>query len=471
MQFNHTAISSAVSEVQTNADPKAIYKWSLEFKVLEEGALDTEDEDICISPREKEGFFSPIFLPNIDFIGDYEKTIGYHVSVACMVSAGLWVHVLEPNRNHLRVYLTRARVTGLEGDVDMQDTPVVFVYKPIFKEDGASKKSVGEVKKISRKELDMRGMLDLQIDLLPYALEAVQAAPVGGIWRNTTAMDVLRSNYIGVCSQFELEGEKLIEHYQIAKDYNTQKLGFIDIKGPTPLMDLHKVLQDNYHGIWPTGISRFLKDKTWFIFPPYDLKRITKERRTLSIFIAPQKEAGSSPRSYFIDGDTLKIVCTGDINVKDTTQENFLKHGDGLRYASASSVLEGQWLTLKDGKAVASRAANYNELRIKADSYTDHRMQEASRNFSDNTMANLSTLAGRKGFVVSLTWNYADHTLIDPGMPVRIFYQDASELKTLVGNVMFQHAAIQTTQQGISQGNYITTSALMIFCTPEEELS
>lgn len=79
MQFNHTAIAAAVSEVQTYSDPKAIYKWSLEFKVLEEGTLDTEDDDLCTGPREKEGFFSPIFLPNIDFIGDYEKTISVRV--------------------------------------------------------------------------------------------------------------------------------------------------------------------------------------------------------------------------------------------------------------------------------------------------------------------------------------------------------------------------------------------------------
>lgn len=467
MDFSLSPVANLVNEVIEGSTETLRYLWKVEFFLKEDSPVDLTDADLAVTEQERNGFFSPIFVSNLDFIGDYEKGFCDHINMTCDVPLGMWVKVLEPSKHHMTLYLTRTRVKS-DGTPATDDTPVVMIFKPVFKADNTE--TIGSTRGISRRELDIRDLYNLDIDLMPYAVEAVQAAVCGGTWRNVKAIDVMRGVFIDVCKDFEYEGDKLIKHQRCAGGANDKVLGHITIKPGEYLTDLPSMLQKHHLGIWPTGINRYLQGDTWFFYPPYDVKRVEKETKVLTVIVAPEKPYGGSERSYLVDGDNLKIICTGTIGVVDPTQNNFLRDGDGIRYASASQVLDGDWLETKGGKAVATRSKNFNELRVKADKYTDHRTARAGAAFSDNTLQNLSVLAGRVGKIVTLSWSYADHTLIEPGMPCRVFYDDHGEVKELIGQVSGMHASIQTTQRAAAVGNHVTTCALFIFCQAVEDV-
>lgn len=457
----------SIDEITSNDKAKPQWQWSVEFKLQEGAPVDLENPDIACMPREKEGIYWPIMTPNLDMIRDYEKGFCEHANMIVEVGAGMWLKVLSPARHHLRVYITR-RVVSREGGTEELEEPLSLVFKPIFKDGPEAHQSIDETIQLTRQELDARGIVQLDVDLLSPAAEAVQSAPCGGTWRDVAAADLMQLVFANVCSQFTFEGTPLITQQVIADKANKTKRKFITIPAGTALTDLPAMLHRHHGGIWPTGVNRFLQDDTWYFYPPYDTERVDNERVTLTIVRAPERTYGGSTRTYLVDGDHVKILASGAIGTLDPTQKQFLQQGDGRRFASAKKVLDGTWLETKDNKAVASRSKNFSEMRIAADEYTDHRILNAPERFTDNALFQLSLLAGKKGQLVNLEWVNADHTLIRPGMPCRILYEENRTVMELKGVVQYLNVSIQTTQVAAAAGEYKCTCSLVIFClTPE----
>lgn len=461
-------ISHIVNEITDQDGPQPQWSWDLKFKLLPESNFDFTNPDLARTPEEKEGFFIPISFTNIDFVMDFEKGFCAHVNASMRVGAGMWLKVLSPYREFLRVYMVRERRLSQGGAVDQESEPKSYVFKPIFKDNAEAYPTISETIGLTRTELDIRDLLTLDIDLLDPATEAIQTAACGGIWRNATASDVMQVVFADVCSQMEYEGEKIIKGQVISDRTNPGKREHISVIPGTPLVDLPLVLQKDQGGIWTTGCSRFLFEGVWYFYPPYDTTRIDRERYTLTIAKIPDVAGTGARHTYMKDGDQLKIIAASDSQIQDFTQANFLTQGDGVRFAKAGSVMD-DWLEVKDNKAVAKRGKNNTEVRMKAPGQTDHRTYNADRRFTDNSFEQFSKLASRRGQLLSLTWNYADHTLLKPGMPCRVLYEENDQIKELHGVLVGCHAAVQATESAAAIGNHITTCALFVFCNKPEK--
>ena len=458
-----SALGPALKEILNHSEARPNTVWTLEFRLDEDAPIDLEDGDLAADSIERGGIYHPVMVNNVDFISDYVTNFCDHINTVLTVGMGMWLRVLSPCRQHIKVYLTR-HYENRQGGVQLLEEPLVYIFKPIFKDTEEAHATISETMMLTRKELDARGLVTLDVDLLDAATEAVQSAPCGGNWRDQTAMAVMRGVFADVCSQLTFEGEPIIKYQQVCEDSNPNLRSYILIKAGTQLTDLPIELHKNHGGLWPTGIGRYLQNDTWYFYPPYDTERVESEDKTLTIVRAPERLYGGVIKTWLKDGDHLKILAYGDIQLLDKTQQNFLKEGSGLRFGTAQSVLDGSWLEVKDNKAVASRAKNLSEVRISAPDYTDARTNNSEQWFTDNPMFQLSNLSSRKGSIISLTWNYADHTLIRPGMPCRILYEEDNMVMEIKGVVVGKQASIQTTKKGASDGGNITTCALFLFC-------
>lgn len=469
--FSTSPLIHTVREITDQDAPQPQWSWDVKFKVLPESGMDFGDKDLARTPEERDGFFIPISFTNLDFVMDFEKGFCTHINCSLRVGAGMWLKVLAPYREHLRVHLVREQRKSQGGPVDQEVEPLSYVFKPIFKDNAEAHESVSETIKLTRTELDIRDMLTLDVDLLDPATEAIQSAACGGIWRKATAADVMQAVFADVCSQMEYEGEKLITGQVIAEKTNTEKREHVSVPSGTPLVDLPMLLQKDQGGIWPTGCSRYLMGKLWYFYPPYDTTRIDRERFTLTVVKIPDVAGTGAKHTFLKDGDQLKIIAASESQIQDMTQPNFLQQGDGTRFAKAGSVMD-DWLEVKDNKAIAKRGKTNTEARIKADNQTDHRTFNANKRFTDNPYEQYSQLASRRGQLLSFVWSYADHTLLKPGMATRVLYEKGDEIKELHGVLVGCHAAVQATESAAAIGNHITTCALFVFCNePVEQAS
>lgn len=462
--FNSSPLVHLAREIADQEAPQPQWRWTAEFKVLPESGMDFADTDLARTEKEREGFFQPLFFTNLDFIGNFEKGFCDHVNCTLTVGMGLWLKVLSPHREQLRIYLTRERLLRQGGEVDPESDPLILTFKPLFKDNAEAHDVVGETLKLTRTELDMRGILTLDIDLLDAVSEFIQSAPCGGTYRKHTTAEVMQGIFAIACEGVTQDGEPVKIGQVIADRTNEEKREHITVQAGFPLVHLPTLLQQKMGGIWPTGCSRYMYNRKWYFFPPYDTTRVERERVTLTIVRVPEIFGTGVKHTYLQDGDQLKLIAASDNQIKDMTQTNFLQQGDGVRFAKASAVMSNDWMEVKDNKAIARRSKTNTEVRIKADGQTDHRTMNASTTFTDNPYREYSELAARRGQLLSFSWSYADHTLITPGMPCRVLYEDNSEIVELHGVVVGRSAAVQTTQQAASTGNHITTCALFVFC-------
>lgn len=463
MSYKTSPLIHLIREITGQDIPQPQWSWDMKFEVLPESGIDLTDEDLARSSTEKMGFYEPIVFTNLDIIADYEKAFCDHVNMIVQVPAGMWLKVLSPYREFLRVHLVRERRVYQNGPIDIEEDPLVLIFKPIFKDSAEAHETVSETMRLTRAELDIRNVLSVDLDLLDPATEAVQAAACGGIWRRHKTSDVLQGVFADVCSQMTYEGEKLITAQVISDRTNPDKMEHISILPGTPLVDLPLILQKEQGGIWSTGCGYFLSDKTWYFYPPYDTTRVLRERFTLTIVLISDIAGQGAKHTYLKDADHLKIIAASESQIQDMTQRNFLTLGDGTRFTKASTLMD-DWVVTKDNKAVANRATANTEVRLKADKQTDHRTFNAAKRITDNAYDQYSALASRQGQLLSFTWMYADHTLLKPGMACRVLYDVDGEIKELHGVLVGRHAAIQATERAVSIDNYVTSCAMFVFC-------
>lgn len=468
MSYESSPLKKAIDEIVSQDTKEAHFEWKLQFKVLEDAPVDLSDPEIANTTQEKEGFFDPFCMTNLDFISNFEVDFCEHVNANVQVPLGMWLKVLSPSRHHLLVYLTRIRRVVQDGAEDWDEEPLVLVYKPIFKDGGAASDSVSSTKNISRAELDLRGIVDVDVDLMSPASEAVQAAVCGGIFRRVKASDCMQAVFADVCSQMEFESEPLVTGQFLAETPNEQIREQITINSGTMLTNLPLLLQQEHGGIYPAGINRFLEGKSWYFYPPYDTTRVQREEKTLTAYISNDLYTSGFTRTFFEDGNQLKIIVGSETKLKDLTQMKYLQMGDGSRHALASPVESG-WVETKGNKAFAQRQNFNTEARIHDPQRTDSRIFMGSRRFTDNTHHEMSLLAARKGFHLSLVWSYADHQLITPGMPVRVFSEEDDQLYEIHGVVMKRQAAVQSTKRGAMMASHQCTCVLFVFCNFPEE--
>lgn len=463
LDFQTSPLVHTVNEITKQEGPSPQWRWTFQFKVLPESGMDFSDKDLAATAMEKEGFYKPVAVTNLDFIGDFEKSFCDHVNCMTVVGMGVWLKILSPYRKYLRVYLTRTRLLRQGGDQDLDEEPLVLVFKPIFKDTPEAYETVGDTLRLTRRELDVRGILNLEMDLLDDVSAFVQSARCGGIYRKHTTSEVLQALYSVACEGVQDNGEVVALGQVLADRTNKEKREHISIEAGTPLVDLPMLLQERMGGIWSTGCSRYLYNRKWYFYPCYDTTRVEREQETMTIVRVPETTSAGARHTFLRDGGQLKIIAGSDSQIKDLTQQNFLQQGDGVRFAKAGSVLS-DWLEVKDNKAIARRTKTNSEVRMRADGETDHRTSNSDTRFTDNPLQQYSLLASRRGQLLSFVWTYADHTLVRPGMACRVLYEEKGEIKELHGVVVGRHAAVQTTQKAASVGDHITTCALFVFC-------
>jgi spore maturation protein CgeB len=78
----------------------------------------------------------------------------------------------------------------------------------------------------------------------------------------------------------------------------------------------------------------------------------------------------------------------------------------------------------------------------------------------------MERLAARRGQTLIAEWRKADHTLIKPGMRVKVMYQDHEEVRELFGRVINKQASIQKLGYGMVVTDHLSTCTLHVFFNP-----
>ena len=400
---------------------------------------------------------------NIDIGRDYVDNFGDELVVSAMIPGGDYSYKMYPNLDQLEATLYRFDIGQnnverlLPSMANWSQRYVANVIKP-----PASVVEQNTRNQATERNLNLTQMLDLNIQLIPATIDQLRMMTVGGVYRNTNSIDLVKSilTYhslnIDVSSEMMPLGVDIIEE----KDIATRE--HYVIPHGTRVVDAPGYIHKNCGGVYNTGFSYYFQDKMWYVYPTYNTERYNLTQKTITIINIPTNRMPGSERTFLIDGNHTTILATGNTQFTDVSEPQLLNMGNGVRYADAANFM-GSFVETVNNKTVASRGKNNNEYITVERSNDLNNASISNTRISSNPKYELSQLSGRDGVVISLVWENSDISTIYPGVPIKFKFLKEEKLKEVDGVVLKAHHYIQMSGKGVLANKHICTTTLALF--------
>ena len=480
-------INAEIKKIAEQQTDLHLYSWDCYFRIRNPNPIGTEpidrNKDNHTPEHEAKNIYRPLKILNIDFVKNYINNIGDEGHLVAVFGYGQWFKILQWYRDYLEVVLVKKpkKIVSYEEDTSREEVKTVYYAIP----KGDTGYATGDVllERCNRTVVDnRRGMINVEFQLIDLSIEQARAVSVGSTFRDTTAMNVCK--YVMAKESEKLtigDDGKAIEHINIDEPFNEEKRMHVIIPHGTPFLSVPKYLQENCGGLYSNGINTYLQNKTLYIYPPYDLKKIEREEKSLTIFKAPDKQYELAETTYRIEGKKVYIFTTTDLDFTNKGRETFKDKGNAVMYADARVFMNpdvdrgnGIFCERKDNKLIMNPAKGVSLYSVpetnKIMDTPNNYIRMSENNITANPYNEDSKLSMRKGAIYQLTWRNSDASLLYPAMPVKIIYShDNNEIDEIHGVLLFVHSSIQLADKGAAAGKYIQETVLGVYCSVGED--
>jgi hypothetical protein len=309
----------------------------------------------------------------------------------------------------------------------------------------------------SREQLN--GFLAVDFQLVEPTAMYLKLCEYSGVYENITPTNFLKFAF----NKSLLEATKANEpnvtpKLDIYTANNTTATTFI-LESRTRLMQLPAFVQNNA-GMYTTGIGRYYKDNTIYIYPLYNTEKYLKTTRRLNVVSMPNNGRPSPNMTYILNGDTVSIITSGEVKVDNKSEQVARNRGTGVRYTRSSSLIDGM-SSGKNNKA----GANYDKTNVakSIETKADGLSNAPKTVLTDNPYKALSELSEGLGFSIGLTWPNSKHSLIYPSMPVKFSFNENAKIVDYYGCVTGMRTTFTSTTAGFSDTTMVSNSTLTLF--------
>lgn len=377
----------------------------------------------------------------VQHVRDYQGSFGEMVYVTVQIALGdLFLQVL-PNKRTLKLTLQdSSRVKG--GNISTtvreynaillnQDDPTVTLPRDVY---------------LKREYLNQQGFINVEFQLFDEATYRVRMESVGGIYRNTTPINVLQS-LLGQTTELKgNDNRKLVNGVEVYPGANQTPRKQIVIPHGLRVVDLAHYLQAKEGGIYSTGIGCYLEDGTWYVFPPYNVTMANAYQRTATILLMTGKRF-QTETTYRKEGDNLTVLANGNNITADISQVEQLNSATGVRFQNANQLIENG-SKVKANKVVLSRNSNLSEFTTNQLNDNLANAQFAEERVTSNPFKHYSALARHNCRYVDIEWAHGDIEELHPGMPVNVVTIEGDNTKTYQGVLVNCSQTLTPVQEG-----------------------
>ena len=466
MELEVSPIQEEIDKIIEDGPKKVHHAWEVEFSIREDCdvKLSEDPDDIGYVPeKEKEKIYIPLKILNIDFVQDFERGQGDEITLTCTIALGQWVKVLYPCRDFLKATLIkRFLVEGeLSYDKDEDKETETFACMPKITEANSSEGK--HLSRRSRRELDMKGMIDIEFQLTDFSMEKLRLVTFGGIWRRCKPEELLKTILANESKKVSTGDGKAIDYIDVKKVSNETPREQYVIPQDTPLTSVAHYLQVRCGGLYSAGVNQYMRNKTWYVYPLYDTTRFGKESKTLTLIRVPEMTYTNMDRTFRVDGDKVYALATSNADFNDDVEPRYMRDGNGVRFSDARLFMNENLVETRDNKAIAHRKRINHEF-VSVDKPKRQFVQQSPLRSHANPFEEYSALARRDGVVYMFEWEKSDPSLIFPGMMAKILYSKGDDIGQLEGSILKVHTATQMLGQAVTAHGHKTTSTLFVFC-------
>lgn len=442
MEINNLPIKKEIDEI-INSGAKPVHAfWSC--------IIETPEKTI-----------EPIKLFSLDIVRNYDENFSDLIIADMMLPAGVYEYEIWPYRNELTILIKKHPINETNDKESNDENVIARRYRAIPTKQSSETIKGSNAVVGNKEELDISNLVRVEFQLMDIALEQIRLYEVGGIYKNEIPGSVAKHVLTKVSTSVNLPVEDRIHGVSMVSPDNKKINKHVVLPHGIKPMDVPTYIQDNWGGIYSTGIGCYLQNGFWYIWPEFNTRRFETSEDTLTIFNLPPNLYNGIERTYRVTDRQTVIIATGDVAHEDNTLKNQLNRGSGTRFVFGDKLFNG-FGTTQNNKHTLNRASNTAEFFGIARNNNTY-IPVSPERITNNIFAQTSRLAKSKGSIITLVWEYTDSDIIYPGMPVKFVYVKNNEVVEMYGVVYRVHHFIHTNQEGLKPGRYLTNSAITIF--------
>lgn len=402
---------------------------------------------------------------------DYLKNYADDVQIQLLFGAGTFVYDIYPYRRDLKI-----RVYGIpqyertDGD-DNRRKMIVYEGKAVIFDVTDPSVDLSQNTGMSKKAMDLSSVNLYTFQLIDPVIEELRTTAVGGIFYKQSPGDLLNALMTAYSKKLKFPEDQRPLGVTMVEANNKTPRTVIPIPHQQFLLDqpdgsygLAKFLQFKEGGIYNGGIGCYYQDRSWYIYPPFDVSLYSKAKRKLTIVNIPEKDMRGLERSYKVEGNNVFVLACGETRYADESEHNQLNQGNGVRFSSAEKVLNS-FMTGSGNKAKINRAENFSEFVGDQNPEKITYAPISSQSITSNPFAQLTPLMFKRGSFITLTWESGNIDVVSPGMPARVLIPRNGITEVLEGVVVAAESVSAPTGRIGGNDGWIMNAALTLFVT------
>jgi hypothetical protein len=417
MEIEKTPLYMEMLDVMANCDRKSQVAWKAMIHLDDQGNT-----------------YETLNVASVNLRRDYVQSFGDEMSCVISIPLGKYAKRIYPNRNHLQITLMRIPLLENSTRMDIDAEMGTERYSAVLIEEGPAITQMQGTETNDEEALDLVDILDVKFQLFNKAVEQLRLTQVGGIYRKTDMGQLLLTVLTCAFGQLKVDDQRNLLGVDLVEPSHQEKKEQVVVPHGLLLTDFPGFLQKRF-GVYSSGLGSYIQNKYWYIFPLFDTTRFQTTLRTLSIYILPKRKFSEIERTYRTTSSTVSIITTSDTDFRGDNDINYINSGNGIRFTSADTMMDGFQVT-RDNKTTIARSRNNSEFSSSERDDGLNFAPVAHTRITSNPFVHYSELASRKGGILRLNWENSNPQVIEPGMVARIAYFDQGEIKEAYGVVL-----------------------------------
>lgn len=401
---------------------------------------------------------------------NYKANVGGITAIKFRVGLGDYVSRIYPHRYNLEFTLTKTPMAENGQKMKANEAVIVRRYKLIFNPDKNPPVGASDLQMIQTHEMNTVDMPELQVELLDRGLEPLRIKTTSGVFPKCDMERFIRATLGYESQQIRVDGKPVIDALDIVTPDNQDTIDHIVVPAGTHLSAVPTMVQESqgvYNGAIGTYFQEYRGKKTWFVYPLYNSSRFDKTEYKAIFYAAPQEKLPQIDRSYWEDGNILKIIVSAQRMYRDSAELSMMNLGSGYRMSEARSMMTKPCELTEDGPVANRSRLNHEVITKNRDDGVNY--APMSDIPSSNPFMQRSRVMAHSTAQIDFVWENGNEDLLYPGMPCKYVYLSEGEPVSLKGTLLYAYAQTTSVQRKGSQA-YKTMLRLSIACETQNKI-
>lgn len=399
----------------------------------------------------------------IDLVRDYTNYYTDQVVLQCEMESGTFMYDVYPYKSNIKVVLNCTYTLPPSSPYKLENRSLSTEYIGILIDSGDASLEGANQATQTKEDMNILATKTVRFQLVDSVSEELRLKSLGTIGFKTSPGIALKTILTETSKHLQSTVDNAILGVDMVDPDNNELRDHISIPHGTRLVDLADFLQHRCGGIYNSGIGVYLQSGMWYVWPEYRLDRFKTTPKSLIVYNLPADKFPQTNITYRWDGQTVKIVATGEVQHTDDSEEQLVNQGSGVRFNDARSIMEGFATTANNNIATIQRATNTNEYKVEDRENQLNNVVQSPTKITENVYVEYSRLARRMGCFVTLVWENSNPSLIYPGMPVQLVYTKMNQVITVEGCVAATHHYYQAAAKGMIDLSHVCNSSLVLW--------